>query len=152
VRGRLGLADSGDSALLERKRVWGAETPGCVSTTHYRASTRSSAHGFREQNRIETANALGGTDSTVALTMRDERTEKAQCSCGVRALWVHPKTLVVAITKVPSSEASRACARDARSRGNGGGALVALEVDYMPAELKGKTYYEPSGNGEETNT
>ena len=25
-----------------------------------------------------------------------------------------------------------------------------FEVDYLPEELKGKTYYTPSGNGEET--
>ena len=25
-----------------------------------------------------------------------------------------------------------------------------FEVDYLPEELKGRTYYRPSGNGEET--
>jgi len=43
-----------------------------------------------------------------------------------------------------------------RQLGNGKGYVYphndprGFEVDYLPDELKGKTYYEPSGNGEET--
>ena len=44
-----------------------------------------------------------------------------------------------------------------RQLGNGKGYVYphsdprGFEVDYLPDELKGRTYYEPSGNGEETN-
>jgi putative ATPase len=43
-----------------------------------------------------------------------------------------------------------------RQLGNGKGYVYphndprGFEVDYLPDELKGRTYYEPSGNGEET--
>jgi putative ATPase len=43
-----------------------------------------------------------------------------------------------------------------RQLGNGKGYVYphndprGFEVDYLPDELKGKKYYEPSGNGEET--
>ncbi|HJX49728.1 MAG TPA: replication-associated recombination protein A [Gaiellaceae bacterium] len=45
-----------------------------------------------------------------------------------------------------------------RQLGNGKGYVYphndprGFEVDYLPDELKGRTYYEPSGNGEETTT
>jgi putative ATPase len=45
-----------------------------------------------------------------------------------------------------------------RQLGNGKGYVYphddprGFEVDYLPEELKGRTYYEPSGNGEETPT
>ena len=45
--------------------------------------------------------------------------------------------------------------RGARKLGRGAGYVyphddpAGFEVDYLPDELKGRTYYRPSGNGEE---
>ena len=81
-----------------RLGVWGAKN---------RVPRASSVRSSRNRD---------GRPSNMCLVKRSRRMRILQVVFGRPG--TYPKTLVGAITKVPESGASRACARDARSRGN----------------------------------